>query len=519
MDLFFTSIIESIKLLGDPLLMLLVLGGVLWGCVGGALPGIGPSLSVAVILPFTFGMDPVYAVALLVAVNVAVSYGNSIPAILLGVPGTTSAVLTAMDGFALHKKGQSGLALGVQYYAAVFGSFWSFFFYLAMVVPLAQLTYVFLAPEMFALYFLGCTAVISITSDNILKGLASAALGLTVSMVGLDPVSAVQRFAYHPELRVSIERLAVVMGCLAVGELLRQMRQSFSWGALVEEFVAKFPAKKHFWRATPRVFAGTVIGMFIGAIPGIGGSTAAFVSYQQSKLWSRKPEEYGHGSIEGIAANEAAQNSAQAGEMVPTFGLGIPGSGTMVLLFAALMMHGFIPGPHMIKQAPQLLYASGFGVLAATLFLAVLGWPIAKTLLKVVTLDRSLILMGALALCMLGIFTINRSIFDVFIMLVFGIAGYFMWRYGYSPAGFSIAMILGPGLEGNLRRGLLLFDSSWWVFLTRPWVMVILGISFGLLFYGTLSTIRLSRVSKAFRRQALAEHFASGSTSADQRGD
>jgi putative tricarboxylic transport membrane protein len=519
MDLFVTAVIESVKLCGDPILMLLILVGTLWGCIAGALPGVGPNLAVVLMLPFTFGIGPVYAVATLVAVNVAVSYGNSIPAILVGVPGTTSAVLTAMDGYALHKQGKSGLALGVQYYAAVFGAFISFFFFLAMVVPLSQLVYIFLAPEMMALYFLGCTAVMSITSDNILKGMASVILGLAVSMVGRDPVSAVTRFAYHPEMRAGIERLAVVMGCLAVGELFRQMRQTFSWAELTEKFSAKFPSVKELWRATPRVFAGTAIGTFIGAIPGIGGSTSAFIAYQQSKMWSRKPEEYGHGSIEGIAANEAAQNASQAGEMVPTFGLGIPGSGTMVILMAALLMHGFFPGPRLIIQAPQLLYASGVGLLAPTLFLALIGWPIAKTLLKVATFDRTIVLGSALALCMLGIYTLGRSVFDVSLMVFFGIVGYVMLRYGFNPAGFSIASILGKGLESELRRGLLLCDDSWWALLTRPWVALILGISFGLLIYGSIGTIRLARRNAAYRRQLLAAHLASESASADQHAD
>jgi putative tricarboxylic transport membrane protein len=472
-----------------------------------------------VAIPFTFGMSPVYAIAWLVAINVAVSYGNSIPAILVGVPGTTSAVLTAMDGYALHKKGQSGLALGVQYYAAVLGSFISIFFFLAMVIPLSELFYIFLTPEMFALYFLGCTAVISITSDNILKGLLSAAFGIAVSMIGRDPVSGVYRFVLTWDMRPGLTVTPVVIGTLAVGELFRQMRQNFNWGALATQFTAKFPSLKALWRVTPQVFAGTVIGMVVGAIPGIGGSTAAFVSYNQSKLWSKKPEEYGKGSIEGLASNEAAQNAAQAGEMVPTFGLGIPGSGSMVLLFAALLIHGFMPGPELIHDTPELLYACGVGLLAATLMLALIGWHICRVLLKVVTLDRTLVLATALGLCMLGIFTLNRSPFDVFIMLIFGIFGYFMWRYGYSPAGFGIAMVLGRGFEGNLRSGLLHVGESWWAFVSRPWTAVILSLSFALLIYGTIGTIRLARRSAAVRRQALAAGQASESGSTDRHGD
>ena len=517
MDLFFTAIIESSKLCLDPILLLIILVGVIWGNIAGALPGIGPSLAVGVVLPFTFGMTSVNAIAFLVAINVACSYGNSIPAILVGVPGTTSAVLTATDGYALHKKGQSGLALGVQFYAAMTGAFLGIFFYFAMVVPLSGLIYVFLAPEMFALYFLGCTAVVSISSDNIVKGLLSAAFGLVVSEVGRDPVSSVLRFAFNADMRGGIPVMPVVMGILAVSEILRQMRQSFSWGgeaSFSEKW--KFPPLKSLWRVTPSVLMGTVIGQIVGAIPGIGGNTAAFVAYNQSKMMSKHPEEYGHGSIEGIAANEAAQNASQCGEMVPTFGLGIPGSSTMVLLFGALMMHGFMPGPMLIKENPQLFFASGAGLIASTLMLMAMGWFICGALLKVVTLDRQLILSGALALCMLGVYTLNRSTWDVFLLILFGVIGYFMLRYGYMPAGFAITLVLGDGLESNLRRGLLLTHKSLWEFLARPWTAVILAISFALIIYGTIGTVRVARRMAAVRRQALVEHLASVSASAKQ---
>ena len=509
MDLFVTSLTEAVKMFGDPVLLLLMVGAFLWGAIAGALPGIGPNLAIGVALPFTFGMDPVYAVAFLVAINCACSFGNSIPAILVGVPGTTSAFLTAIDGYALHKQGKSGLALGVQFYGAVVGQFISLFFFLALVVPLSGLRYVFLAPEMFSLYFLGMTAIVSISDENILKGVAATAFGLALSLVGRDPVSSVTRFAYHVELREGIQVVPVCLGLLAVSELFRSMRQSFTWGELGASFSAKFPPLKSLWRVTPSVLMGTCIGTFVGAIPGLGGTQAAFISYQQSKLWSKHPEEYGHGSIDGVAANEAAQNASQSGEMVPTFGLGVPGSSTMVLLLAALLIHGFVPGPMLIKTAPKLLYASVYGLLSITLIMALLGWPLQFYLLKVVTLDRSLILTGSVALCIVGVFSFNRSIFDVFLMILFGIVGYIMRRYGYSVAGASLALILGDGLETNLRLGLLLCDKNLIRFLTRPWTALFVGISFALLIYGTIGTIKLARRAAAVRRQALAAHLAS----------
>jgi len=512
-DLFVNSIQQGLLMCWDPILMLLIFAGVLWGIFAGAIT-IGPNLAVGVILPFCLTLPPTYAVGLLCAVNVAVSYGNSIPAILIGVPGTSSAMLTSIDGYALHRQGKTGLALAVQYYGALTGQMVSNFYYLFMVVPLAQLTYVFLGPEMFALYALGIVSIVAITGDNLVKGLTACAFGFALSLAGRDPVSGVLRFDLFYDLRGGLEITPTIMGLLVAAELYRQFRQNFKWAEIATKFEAKFPAFKELWRVTPHVLAGSVIGTLVGAIPGLGGTQAAFMSYNQSKLWSKHPEEYGHGSIEGVAANEAAQNASQAGEMVPTFGLGIPGSSTMVFLFAAMLMNGFIPGPLLIQQAPQLLYAAwGPGLLAPTIMLAILGWPMCMVLLKVVTLNRTMILTSALILCMVGVFTLNRSGLDVFFMLFFGIIGYFMWRYGYPVACASLALVLGNGLEGHLRRGLVLLDGSWWAFVSRPWVALILAVSFALLIYGTWGTIKLMRQNAAYRRKLLAAHLASVSVS------
>jgi putative tricarboxylic transport membrane protein len=509
MDLFFNSLIQSLAIAADPVLLVVIFAGVLWGCAAGALPGVTSVIAIGVMVPFTFGMPPTYAVAFLVAINVGVSFGNSIPAILVGLPGTPSAVLTALDGYTLHKQGKSGLALGVTYYASVLGQFISIFLFLLMVVPLAQLTYVFLSPELFALYFLGTTAIISLTSRNILKGLVAAAFGLTIATVGRDPLSAVTRFDLgFVELRAGIEVVPVVIGLLAVSELFRSMRHSFRWDALTTTFSAKFPKWGELRRVTPSVLLGTGIGSVVGAIPGLGGSAAAVLAYQQARLFSKRPEEFGRGSTEGIAANEGAQNAAQAGEMVPTFGLGIPGSGAMVVLLGALLMHGFIPGPLLIIEAPELLYASVTGLLVATIMLAIIGWGIARILLRLVTFDRSLVLVGALILTMVGTYSIDRSVFDVFLLILFGVVGYFMLRYGYSTAGAAIAVVLGDGLETNLRAGLLLMEGDVGAFLSRPWTAAILLFSTVLLVYGTVNMLRLSRREAAQRATALADHLA-----------
>jgi putative tricarboxylic transport membrane protein len=250
------------------------------------------------------------------------------------------------------------------------------------------------------------------------------------------------------------------------------------------------------------------MGSVIGAIPGVAGSVSAIASYQQSKIWSRHPEEYGHGSIDGIAANEAAQNADQAGELIPTFGLGIPASGAMVVLLGALLMHGFVPGPLMIKEAPQLLYAAIAGLLVATFILALVGWWIARGLLKVVTFDRSILLAGALFTCMIGVFSVNNSIFDVWVMLFFAVIGYLMLRYGFPTAGASIAFILGTGLENSLRAGLMLKQGDIIAFVIRPWTALFLTFSLVLLVYAIHGTMKLSRKEKLARRIALERHLA-----------
>jgi len=474
------------------------------------MPGIGPNLAVGIMLPFCFQLNAVYGITFLVAINVACSFGNSIPAILMGVPGTSSAVITAIDGYALHKKGKSGLALGVTFFSSVFGQFLSTFYFLAMVVPLAGLTYIFLTPELFALYFLGVTAIISVTGTNLLKGLVASAFGLFLSLVGSDPINSVDRYIYHMELYAGLQVVPVSMGLLAVSELFRSMRQSFSWDIDSKTVKAKFPSAKELWRVMPNIMVGTAIGTIVGAIPGTGGTASAVISYQQSKLWSKHPEEYGKGSIEGVAANEAAQNASQAGELVPTLGLGIPGSSTMVFLFGAMLMKGIVPGPQMLAKTPELLYACGAGCFAATFMLAIIGWPMSLSMLKLINLDRQLIFIGALGLCIVGVFSLNNSVFDVFLMLLFGMVGYFMRRYGYSVAGTSLALILGTGLESNLRGGLLL-AGGWWHLLTRPWVMVILGVAFALLFYAAWGTIKMARRDAAIRRRSIERARASAS--------
>ncbi|HWM33641.1 MAG TPA: tripartite tricarboxylate transporter permease [Pseudolysinimonas sp.] len=497
MDLFFQTFSSALMMLFDPSVVLVMLLGAVIGSVAGALPGITTTLAVSVTLPFTFSMSPEAAVAFLVAITVGVNYGNSIPAILVGVPGTPTAVLSAIDGYKLHIRGESGLALGTQYFSALIGQLISTVFFVALVVPLSQLLYVFLTPELWALHLLGLTAVISLAGKNAFKGMVAALFGLAVAFVGPDPVSLINRFTFGSfELRSGFEVVPVVIGVLAISELIRSSRQVYSWKEVSGGFKGKFPSLRHLRAMLKPISIGAVAGTAFGVVPGAGGTAGTFIAYQQAKLWSKHPEEFGNGSVEGLAANESAQNAGQAGDMVPTFGFGIAGSGSMVLLLAALTVHGIVPGPLLVRETPEMLYAATAGLLGAAIILGIVGWPIAKALLRIVTIDRSVVLTVALVLSIIGVYALRNSTFDVVVMMAFGVVGYFMLRYGYSVAAFALAVVLGENFEGLLRRGLLLEGGDLGAFVSRPITAVMIGVSAVLLVVGIVTTVRAARKAK-----------------------
>ena len=494
-------LVGGVAQLVDPTIWLAVLAGTLFGVIAGAMPGVGTTLAYGLVLPFTFAMPPIYAVAFLLSISVGVGYGNSIPAILMGIPGTPAAILTVIDGHALHKRGEGALALGVSFIAALGGQLISILLFVLLVVPLMGLAYYFLQPELFALYLLGIVAIVSLTGDNVVKGFVAAGIGFLIALVGLDPMNLMTRFVFgFREIRSGFETVPVVIGLLAVSELFRSARQVFNWGeGTTSTGGIRFPPFRQLRPTIPAILGGTFVGTMVGAVPGAGATPAAMISYQQAQLVSKRPEEFGHGSVEGIAANEAAQNASNSGELIPTLGLGVPGSGSMVLLLSALTVHGFVPGPMMIRQAPELFYAAIAGLLASTLFLLATGWWMAALMLRAVRVNRSLIIVLALATVVLGVYSLNTRIFDVYVALAAGLIGYFMLRYGYSTAAAALAVVLGGELERNLRLGLNLSNNSWIEMLSRPVTLIIVVITIALLVFGIVRQTRMRRRLKAAR--------------------
>jgi putative tricarboxylic transport membrane protein len=324
---------------------------------------------------------------------------------------------------------------------------------------------------------------------------------LAVTFIGTDPVALTGRFTFGSvDLRSGLQTVPVVIGVLAISELIRSCRQVYGWGETGTAYSGRFPSGRQLRRTLRPIGIGAVAGTLMGAVPGVGGTASAFVAYQQAKMWSRTPEEFGEGSVEGLAANESAQNASQAGEMVPTFGFGIPGSGSMVLLLAALTVHGLVPGPLLVRETPEMLYAGTAGLLGGVAVLTLIGWPLAKAMLRLILLDRSAVLVLALVLSMVGVYSLRNSIFDVVVMMFFGLVGYFLLRYGYSTAAFALAVVLGHDFESYLRHGILLTNDSFAEFITRPVTALLVLLSAGLLTYGVIGTVRESRRRRTAQR-------------------
>ena len=485
---FLGPLIGGVSQLSDIWLWLFVVAGTILGVIGGGMPGMGTTLLYGMVLPFTFALDPVHAVAFLLSISVGVGYGNSIPAILMGIPGTPAAVLTVLDGHQMHKRGEGGLALATAFMASVSGQVISILLFILLVVPLMDLAYSFLFPELFALYVLGILAIISLTGANMIKGLVAAAFGLVIALVGLDSVNLNTRFTFDLMiLRNGFDTMAVLIGLLAVSELFRSSRQVFNWGGDQDGAKSRaFPPLSKLRPAIPATLGGTVLGTFVGAVPGAGATPAALLAYQQARMMSKEPEKFGKGSVEALAATDSAQNASNSGELIPTLGLGVPGSTSMVMLLSALTVQGFVPGPMMIRQTPDLFYAAIGGMLAASIVLLLLGWWMASLMLKAVHMSRTVVLILSIATVVLGVYSLNGRVFDLVVMFVAGVIGYFMLRYGYSTAAAALAFVLGGELERSFRLGLNLVDGSFVAFFTRPITATILIVTLFIVFIGVV---------------------------------
>ena len=440
--------------------------GVVWGIFGGALPGISPSIAMALLLPFTYGMDPIPAVVLLAAVYVGAEYGGSIPAILIRTPGTNSAMATIIDGYEMSRQGRGGEALGISLVSGLVGGLFGLVVLALFTEPLARVALAFTPPAYFALGVLGLSVVASLSGGSLVKGLIAALLGLMIATVGTDPVSGVSRFTFgEPELLGGIRPILVMVGLFAVSELLIQVGQPDWAKASARDTRMKLPGWTTWKRMVRPHSIGAVIGTIEGVTPGAGGTIAAFMSYNEARRWSKHPEEFGHGSVEGVAAPEAANNVVTATALVPLLSLGIPGSNSAAILLGGFLIHGLQPGPMLFERNPEVVYGLYGGLLVANIAMLLVGLVILTPCLWLVNRPKPYLIAFILALVVSGIYSIEQSFFDVGLTLAAGVLGYAMRWLGLPFLPMVLGVVLGYLVESNYRRSLVLSGGDHAVFL------------------------------------------------------
>jgi putative tricarboxylic transport membrane protein len=448
--------------------VLAAFAGVAWGILGGALPGISPSITMALLLPFTYTLAPTIAVVLLAATYVGAEYGGSIPAILIRTPGTNAAAATVADGYAMNLQGRAGEALGISLYSGFVGGLFGLFMLVLFAEPLSRIALAFTPPAYFALGVLGLSLVASLSGDSLLKGLMAALLGLMVASIGTDPVTGVSRFTFgSPQLLSGIPVIVAMVGLFAVSELLTQAgapdQQPPGGSARI-----RWPDRALSRRLIRPQAIGSIVGTFEGLVPGGGGTIAAFLSYNVARRWSRQPEEFGQGSPEGVAAPEAANNAVACAALVPMLGLGIPGSNSAAVLLGGFLIHGLVPGPMLFVRNADVVYGLYGGLFAATLAMIVVGLAIMTPCMWVVTRPRPYLTAFIYALVVSGAYSLEGSLFHVALALAFGAVGYAMRSVGVPVLPMVLGLVLGFMVESNYRRSLVLSGGDHLTFVRDP---------------------------------------------------
>jgi putative tricarboxylic transport membrane protein len=473
-----SALSDGFSLLLHTPLALAAIGGAGWGILGGALPGISPSIAMALLLPFTYGMDPTTAIVLLSATYVGAEYGGSIPAILINTPGTNAAAATVLDGYALQQQGRGGEALGISLYSAVLGGLFGLAMLVLLTEPLARVALAFTPMSYFALGILGLSVIASLSGASLIKGLAAAVLGLMVATVGSDPISGVPRFTFGaPELLDGIPPILIMVGLFAVSELFYQSSSTARQLRSTTRARLRFPSAALRRRLARPQLLGSIVGTFEGVMPGAGGTIASFIAYNEARRWSRHKEEFGQGSPEGVAAPETANNAVAATALVPVLSFGIPGSNSAAVLLGGLLIHGLIPGPQLFEQNAEVITGLYMGLFVAVLSLLGLGALMLPACLWLVNRPKAYLTAFIYALIFSGIYSIEQSLFDVGIVLAAGTAGLLMRIVGLPFLPAILGVVLGYLVESNLRRSLVLSGGDYRIFLEDPIAIALLSVA------------------------------------------
>lgn len=446
--------------------------GLAIGIIVGAIPGLTSDLGIILCIPLTYGMDPTMAILMLLAIYCGGTYGGSITAILINTPGTSANAATLFDGYPMTVKGKAFKALQMALYASTIGGLISAFALLFLAPLIAKITLLFGPAEYFALAVFGLSVIAGVSNNSIFKGLIGACIGLLMACVGVDAISGTTRFIFGQNpLMAGIDLIIALIGLFAISEVLMKSKynpktdhKSISASAITKDKITK----EEYRRCRKPITIGSLIGVLIGATPGTGGGLAAFIAYNQVKQTSKHPETFGKGEIEGVAASESANNGACGATMIPMLTLGVPGDGATAILMGAFMLHGMVPGPTLFTEQGDVLYAIMLGLIVVNIFMYIIGSVLTRFYAHITRIPYEILAPIVLTFCIAGSYSTNNRIYDIYIILIFGIVSYFLRRMDFQLVPILLGIVLGPLAEKNFRRAMVISDGSFKIFFTRP---------------------------------------------------
>ncbi len=480
MDLDMTSVLLNAAIAAvSPTNLLFCFLGTAVGIVIGALPGFTSTMGIALFIPFTYSMHPATGMIFLISIYCASTYGGSISAILINTPGTPSAVITTIDGYEMTKNGEGGRALAMAVFSSLIGGLVSAFALLLIAPPLARLVLLFGPVEVFYLALFGLSVIVGFSKGSLVKGLISGVVGLLLATVGVDMISGVYRYTFdNVSLFEGIPIVPLVIGLFSACQVFALGEQKRTTivhdiATFSDSSMPRLSDIKDNWF---NMLRSSVIGTIVGIIPAAGMSIACAIAYNEAKRASKHPEKFGHGSVEGVIASEAANNGVTGGSLVPLLTLGVPGNTVSAIFLGGLLIHGLRPGVQLFTKHADITYTLLLGLFVANIMMFVVGLFAAKQVAKVTKVSTDMLAPVIMVLCVVGSYAIRNNLFDTGVMMTFGIVGYLMKRWGYSTPSLVLGVILGPMAEGEFRRAIMLSKGDWSYFYNSPVSLILLAL-------------------------------------------
>jgi putative tricarboxylic transport membrane protein len=485
---------EGFSVALDPTNILYVFIGVLIGTVIGVLPGLGPTATIALLLPLTYELEPVTSVILLAGIYYGSMYGGTITSVLLQLPGEAASVVTTFDGYQMAKQGRAGPALGIAAVGSFIGGTVAVVGLILLAPPLADLAVEFGAQEYVALTAFGILLVTYLGTKHPVKALCMAALGLLLATIGQDAITGTGRFTYDQvELFDGLDFVAVAMGLFGVGEILYNLEKTEKAEQIKSRIKNIWPTRKDFRDSSGAIARGSVLGFFLGVLPGGGGVISSLASYGMEKRRAKDPSRFGKGAIEGVAGPETANNASSTSAFVPLLTLGIPPNVVLALIYGALLINGVQVGPQLIDTNPEIFWGVIASMFIGNLMLLALNIPLVGVFVQLLRVRAGILAAFALLITMVGVFSVNNDVFDMWVVLAFGVIGWLMKKTGFEPGPLVLAFVLGAILETNFRRAMLTSDGQFDTFFTRPLSGTIFGLMALVIVYSTVMGIRRQR--------------------------